>query len=353
MRETIKSIQFLRFVAATLVVLVHSTEAILPVVPEGPGATVLHIAGIGGSGVHIFFVISGFIMIYTSFAGDAKFFSPSNFLLRRFIRIYPIYWVYAALYILFPIVSQGYHLPASDLLGSLLLLPGNSSDIIGQGWTLSYEVYFYICFAVFMSLRPLKGLIAMTVFFAASIALGGIFHFNSEALHVFTNPLLTEFLGGAWIAYFFLSRTRLAPTASNALVILGIGLFIAGIVFGYHVVPSTLLWGLPSAFVITGLIFKERAKTLPSFVLKYSFLGDSSYSLYLLHLLVIGAFFKLFPGLAGDQPTYIYVLIPLLLTGLCVLICVASYELVERRLVSTLQTAVKSLQRRRVSKPAN
>ena len=71
MRDSLKSIQFLRFVAASLVVFDHSALSIeqhIGALPVG----ISYVAGFGGIGVHIFFVISGFIMVYTSFSEGRK-----------------------------------------------------------------------------------------------------------------------------------------------------------------------------------------------------------------------------------------------------------------------------------------
>ena len=125
-------------------------------------------------------MISGFIMVYTSFGNTTRKFLSSEFLLRRFIRIYPIYWIYSALYIAFPIVSAGYSLSVWNLLRSLLLLPDYSSLIIGQGWTLSYEIYFYICFGAFMRLGLFRGLLVMTLFFLFCVAVGWEFISSAE-----------------------------------------------------------------------------------------------------------------------------------------------------------------------------
>ena len=177
MRDGIKSIQFLRFVAASLVVFSHSTDAIGMYIANSVSRSMLYVANFGASGVHIFFVISGFIMVYTSFEKNDENFDSEKFLIRRFIRIYPIFWLYAAVYILSHyIVLGGYNLSILDILRSLLLLPGYSPLIIGPAWTLSFEIYFYICFAVFMTLGLLRGLLIMTLFFLASIAMGSEFH---------------------------------------------------------------------------------------------------------------------------------------------------------------------------------
>src|ERR1700722_4229918 len=74
MKEGIRSIQFLRFIAATLVVLSHSMLAANDFFDGGVSRATLYFANVGGSGVHIFFVISGFIMVFTSFGREKNVF---------------------------------------------------------------------------------------------------------------------------------------------------------------------------------------------------------------------------------------------------------------------------------------
>jgi exopolysaccharide production protein ExoZ len=303
----------------------------------------LYFANFGGVGVHLFFVISGFIMVYASFGGQLTLFQPSMFLFRRFCRIYPIYWIYAAAYLLLhQSILQSYSLSSGDVLGSLLLLPGYSHLIIGPGWTLSFEVYFYICFGLFMSLGLVRGLSAMTLFFLGSIVIGSIFYFNNAAFHVATDTLLVEFLAGAWIANLFLARIHVSAKMSNLLIALACAGFAGGFAYGYHRLPSLLMWGLPSALLITGLVFKERIGQFAGFFQRLSFLGDSSYSLYLLHILLIDLFFKAYLTMFSD-PGFGYVAMCLVFTVLCIIIAFVLYELIERRIVRTLQGITKNL----------
>jgi exopolysaccharide production protein ExoZ len=353
MRERVQSIQFLRFVAASLVVFSHSMLAIDTFSNGNESRSILYLANFGGVGVHIFFVISGFIMVYTSFGKDANSFHSSKFLMRRFIRIYPIYWIYAAAYLLFhELGSARYNLSGAEIFKSLLLLPGYSSLIIGPGWTLAYEVYFYFCFGIFMILGLSRGLLTMTAFFLASIAVGLVHHFDGAFAHVVTDSLLMEFLAGAWVAYFFVSKARLSTSWSNGLLLLGAIVFIGSLAYGYHRMPSILTWGVPSALLIAGSSFKERNGALAGLVRKFSFLGDSSYSLYLLHVLLIdiflGAFLAIFP-----QTIFGYIAICLGLTALSVAIAFVSYEVVERRVVTSLQAIVRSFSSAAVTRGVN
>jgi exopolysaccharide production protein ExoZ len=340
MNRNVRSIQFLRFVAAALVVFFHSIGALDRYFPGSISETLHYLAGVGMAGVHIFFVISGFVMVYSSFNDPSKEFSSTQFAIRRFIRIYPIYIVYALLYLVFHYILSGVQQStAYEIAASLLLLPEYSSNIIGPGWTLSYEVYFYICFAIFMRLGMKRGLIALTVFFLGCIGLRLFTDIESATLHLLTNPLLLEFLFGAFIGYVALTSNIWPRTADIMLALALIG-FTISLALGYSRWPSSIVWGIPSALLVGGLIFQEQNGKLCWFIKKLYFLGDSSYSLYLLHILLIDVFFLFalsYIHISNASAAYFAFLI----TCLCGAVAALAYKFIERHLVGSLQKAAR------------
>lgn len=210
MRKQLHSIQFLRFVAAAFVVLDHVLDNF-----GGPIAQIR--LGFGTLGVHLFFVISGLIMVYSSFDnGGAKKLSPGKFLWRRATRIYPTYWLYTAAYIAF----LGALVP-SHLSATLALLPGYSSDIIGPGWTLGYEIYFYICFALALMFPGMFGVAVLTVWFFASISVRWLVDAHGRVVDVLFGSLLIDFLLGVAIGVAVTLKVR--ATAAQCSVLLTVG----------------------------------------------------------------------------------------------------------------------------------
>lgn len=344
MRENIESIQFLRFVAATLVVIAHSTSALHEYFSGTISSEFLNVTHFGGAGVHIFFVISGFIMIYTSFSKDEKF-SASKFITRRAIRIFPIYFIYSLSYLYFyHFFSSGKNLSVEQFFGSILLLPGYSSLIIGPGWTLSFEIYFYACFSIAMVLGLARGILALSLFFLAVIAFGFVLDTSQPAIHVFTNTLLIEFLFGAWVGYTVVSSVRIGTKFANMLLMTAFASFIGGVAFGYESLPSVVTWGIPSALLVAGLVFRERNGKVPFLIRKYSFLGNSSYSLYLIHVVLIDAALLLVLYLDDSyrmqvllKGTFGTAIVCFGITIYCVTVACLAYELIERRVVGRLQ----------------
>jgi exopolysaccharide production protein ExoZ len=361
-RQNLESVQFLRFIAAGMVVIFHATQAVNKYFPDSVPKSFGHGTALGPAGVHIFFVISGFIMMYGSLSIERL--SAKEFLLRRFSRIYPIYLLYAALYIAFyDLLGPGKRMSPQEFLGSLALLPGYSSYIIGPGWSLGYEVYFYACFAA-MVLLLRRGLLPMSAFFVGSVCLGLILRKAGSAtwevahpvLAVLTNSLLVEFLFGAWIAHFLQTKMRIGIIARHAMLLVALLAFFFGTMIGYDRFPSIVMWGIPSALLICSLVFGEVEGRLPAIVRTYGFLGNSSYSLYLLHIVVVDAVLLAlvsahFPSYLVSQPIGAITL-SLFLAALCIGLSVVAYEMVERKLLyfvrNVLTTWAPPIQKTRI-----
>jgi exopolysaccharide production protein ExoZ len=108
----------------------------------------------GGGGVDIFFVISGFIMVYTT---QSHHVGPFSFFVNRVVRIVPIYWLLTlavfTLAVIAPHLLGATRAAPSELLKSLLFIPfaksnGAVQPILFLGWTLNYEMFFYMLFAL-------------------------------------------------------------------------------------------------------------------------------------------------------------------------------------------------------------
>ncbi len=134
MNQRLSSLELLRFVAALLVVLFH-----LPSI------------GIGEFGVDIFFVISGYVMMLSTATGSHQF------LLKRLIRIVPLYWAATLavflIALLIPSLLNNTSANLVHLIKSLLFVPFDKNGtghqpLLTIGWTLNFEMYFYLLFAV-------------------------------------------------------------------------------------------------------------------------------------------------------------------------------------------------------------
>lgn len=282
---TIHSIQLLRAIAAVLVAIFHAHQAFAARVSQSWFAIEGYLFEFGAVGVHIFFVISGFIMVVTSFGRGG--YDVGAFFRRRLARIYPIYWLCVLAYLaVHQLLGRPYQLSWEAITGALILWPGSASGIIGPAWTLSFEMYFYLCFGLAMMLGLTRGLMALGTVFGIAILAGAIIRPTDGLAHVATNSLLLEFLGGTAIGWLAL-QGRLPLRFGSALTGVALILFAAGIVIGYDRVPSALSWGVPSVILILGLVAWERQAGAAPWVRLTGRLGDSSYMLYLIHTLLV------------------------------------------------------------------
>lgn len=145
-----------------------------------PTATV---AGLATFGVQLFFVISGFVMVYATEPLFGTRRGPFVFLERRIVRIVPLYWVvttfYLALTLVFAKFDKGY--PASFVVASYLFIPlarpdGTIEPLVGQGWSLNYEMLFYAVFALTVIHSRRVSAIVVTVTLLTAVVVGELFH---------------------------------------------------------------------------------------------------------------------------------------------------------------------------------
>lgn len=257
-----------------------------------------HLAGLGAAGVHVFFVISGFIMVWTNrpAAGRPDGQNWQIFLLHRFFRIFPSYWLLiiasAAIRIL---IDRDLPTSPAEIAATALLLPSAASNLIFVGWTLSFELYFYLIFAVSltMGLSSRGRVMVLSVFFTLSVAIGAMMHPHPQTVfglaRLAGDSLLLEFVAGAWIALIF-SRPSPPPLWLGwSAVAVGVATFAISVLVGYERFPTVLIWGVPSTLLVFGAVCLERHGVGLSLFRKLTPLGESSYALYLVHAVLLQA----------------------------------------------------------------
>ena len=340
MPGNVSSIQFLRFVAATLVVFVHATEATNVYWSRSTPEMFSNFAVFGAVGVHIFFVISGFIMFYTTQNRFGRTSNAKSFLIRRLIRIYPIFWIYTVLYLVVRgVFMHPYDLSISQIFASTLLVPGFAPSVIGPGWTLPFEMFFYLCFSVVMLLSFRAGIAILTTVFVVLVGIGSFLENDNPILKLVTNSLLLEFLFGVWVGIFVTYGPPVHRRIANVFLVLAFLGFSVGFFVGFFRYPSVIMWGIPSALLIAGVVLQERNGAAPKFVTKFAFFGDSSYSLYLLHVIVIDVFILIFVSLFKDfdiDP----IVVTIALAFFAFWIGMLGYYLVEQKLLRVMKALI-------------
>lgn len=278
------SLQALRAFAAWLVVCHHFMQIFFDFNANGPIGRLL--SDRGAVGVDIFFVISGLVIYLSTRDKDI---APRQFLLNRALRIVPAYWFYTLLMALLLLVASRW-MPHQvfewqHLVLSLLFVPAENPGGYGLyptlnvGWTLNFEMFFYLLFGLAFLVRQRHHLLLVT---AALLLVSEVLGRLGVLSRFYNNGIIYEFLLGIGLGV--LHRRGLIREG----LWLPLALLAAAGYALYHLDASQRLlhWGLPSAMVVLAFIALE-----PYFqgnrLLKA--LGDCSYSVYLIHVLVLYA----------------------------------------------------------------
>jgi exopolysaccharide production protein ExoZ len=329
---TLQSIQALRGAAALLVTLFHAAAHFDPTQET---------FRVGNAGVDIFFVISGFVMWTTTLRRQP---TPEIFLRHRIIRVFPLYALFT-----FALLAGWTAMPwafphmgaptAEQVLLSLAFVPhfdpdGQIFPLLAQGWTLNFEMFFYLLFALGLMLPMRRRLEAA---FAALLILPllGLTVSRDLLRHapvlVLLNPLLVEFLGGLTLAHWMWRGFR--PSAALAWASLAAG------VLALALLPAPaadanwmrlVFFGGPAFLIVAGAVSLEiggRVKLgrLPLL------LGASSYSLYLSHTFTLSLVGKVWPRAVAP-----FLFAPVA-SAASAAVGVAVYLLLERPLLSWLR----------------
>lgn len=315
------SIQSLRALAALLVMVYHVRAIELDAfVRNGLADTPLvsTLVRNGFAGVDLFFVISGFIMVYVTGQVKPRPMTSLAFLFARAARIYPLWWLMAAIMAFYFFVAYGVpydvertvggselmrEYPWIHLLLSFGLLPQHAVPVYGLGWTLIHEMHFYLVFAALILLprRWLPGLLGVWALAVTAGSLSGLSApYPQDYLELAFHPLSIEFIAGCFAALLVSSGRRFRP----ALVLMtGVVIFLAGLYLVGTVGAFTMGWGrvlmfgLPSVLLVYGVASLEAEERLgtPKWLVT---LGDWSYAIYLSHMIVMSGLRRLFTEVA-------------------------------------------------------
>lgn len=312
--EKFENLQALRAFAAISVVLLHGLEIANS---YGQAPQILGFFGKWGNcGVDLFFVISGFVMVYIQTMRPK---SPLGFLGARFLRIVPIYWLItiglAVASIAMPFAFRSLDIDAGHLTSSLFFFAGATSDlepILEAGWTLEYEMLFYALFAVALFFKNELVAIVLPSVVLAAMAISGL-----------VDWIVLEFILGMLLGKFFTSGLQIKHPV--LLAIAGAVLLFASIPFSAgaeHV--RVLVWGIPSAMIVLSVLY------LPQFKNRFvTLLGNASYSIYLVHFIALTVFYKVFAilGLGANINADAFLIVTLLVATLA---GVMFYSMVEK-----------------------
>lgn len=308
--QPILSIQYLRGVAALMIVLYHLGLPLARLGQAGAWPEGLR------HGVDLFFVISGFIMVVATRDPGV---TPGTFLLRRFLRIAPLYYALTGFLLLVfairPSLLQSFVFAWPHVLGSFAFWPvlhpvtGAAEPVLIPGWTLQYEMFFYLLFALAMPAGRWS-LALLAAMFLGLAALGQAFQ-GGTAFTFFTAPLILQFLMGVALGRAH-ERGWLTPGPGARrwrwVVLAGGALAFAALVFLPPALPgpwAALESGAWACAIVAALVWLERADAMPGW--RWLLLaGDASYAIYLAHPSVLSAVQQGWQraGLPADRITF-------------------------------------------------
>jgi exopolysaccharide production protein ExoZ len=277
-----QGLQILRITAAFMVLLTHSTFYASERLDRH-----FRVWERGATGVSIFFVLSGFVMVYSSTKLASNPIGWKIFAERRIVRIVPMYWIASTVKIIAIVLTAGYVLHAQlspvNVVASYLFLPsynteGHIGPILGVGWTLNFEMLFYFLFALALLFRVnvYKFVGAVLSF----LALGAFFRQpNWPAVSFYLDTIVLLFFYGMVIAKICLAGIHIPKLF--AVPLLGLGF--VGLLGPWPplVQLHDLQYGIAAAVIVYSMASLEDSLTrIPRFVL---FMADASYVIYLFH----------------------------------------------------------------------
>ncbi len=342
------SIRYLRAVAALLVVLTHASSSLLrdrSVIP----------LEFGQYGVDLFFVISGFIMYFTTARSSV---TALDFWIKRGLRIWPLYFMLTTIALAMGIFLKGkvnsFSGSPTEYIMSLLFIPylnsmtGDIKPLIGQGWTLDYEVFFYAIFGLTLFAgRAFRLAICCCVLLGFATA--GLFLRNpGPILETYTNPIILEFIWGMIVAYAVSIERRCIPILLWTVLPVAFALTAVSAVYGIgntmeiFAPGRSIVIGIPCmALVLVAVLVEERGR-----VPRWSFpllVGEASYSLYLAHGFVLGLIRQVWTRLLDPQNAMAHITFIVFGTTCCVVALAIIYLCLERKSANFLLSLSRRL----------
>lgn len=340
-----ETIEALRFLAALAVVVTHSSFYAAERLNSSLG-----IYKAGANGVRLFFVISGFVMIMSTTRIVGTPLGWRAFAVRRIVRIVPIYWAVNAIKLAILLITPGAVLHArldwGFIAKSLFFIPainvdGDMHPFLGVGWTLNFEMFFYLLFTVALlaRARPILALAPVLVALALLHPIARQEHWPVPAQFL-ADPIVLDFLGGMLLARAVQGGMKLPAPVAVLLLLVG-GFYLLGDVprpGAFGTLQFSLAMTVASVAIVAGAVALDARLTpyLPRWML---FMGAASYSLYLIH-----------PIVAPFPPTVlnrIGIHQPLLSIGCSIAVALIagalSYRLVERPATAWLNGRARGL----------
>ncbi len=348
--ERLEALQALRALAAALVVFVHASQTYIDKVgAQGFGVPF----DLGGLGVKLFFCISGYIIYTSSVSLPAGVASLSFFARRRLVRIVPLYWA-ATLVYAFKLTLQGQGPGWREIACSLLFIPYTDDaslmrPVLGAGWTLNFEMFFYTAMCLALLLSGARRIMAVALLFAGLLLAraAGLtpiaYPPHVLAWGLLADPHLLYFLAGMVVGMLnprlrdltgLPQQWRSGMALVLILLVACVGLTLAGVLPKSGVLAEAAqLVTCTSMLLLCVRSYPARPEQHQRLRHMAVLAGDGSYSTYLVHGFVMGPIARVIALLGAGVPAGVFVLAMVLL---CTLVGVLVYRFFEAPLTRWL-----------------
>lgn len=315
------NLQALRGIAAILVVLSHFEQ--WNAMAEGRACNANFLA-IGSYAVYVFFVISGFIIAYAHRNDLGRSEIIPSYIVKRFLRIYPAYIVFSALSLLAAAmgmkswdINGNMHRSLLELSSAITLIPvavqNPNSSFLAVGWSLYYELVFYIIFTSFFWSRKL-GWWVIGLFSFASISNGVVL-----SLNCFWISRVSVLFGIGCLLGFYSSRLNLKLRTARVISVFGAAVFIAALELRERNHSITvMLFSLAAVMLVLGAVAADVSQVInePRWITRVlAWVGTVSYSLYVSHVLVQGILFTMLGSPRSPCIWLLYLVVPIIMAA--------------------------------------
>ena len=297
----------------------------------------------GARGVDFFFVLSGFIILHANRSSIGAPADAPRYFYRRRVGIYPIFLVITFVKLGYMLLGGGgvplHKTSLSYVLGSTLLIPQPQWPFVAVSWTLCFEMLFYTTFLLFILFgQRFRWWMAGHALACVILNIPGMPPLEFPVGFFFSIQIVDFYLG--CIAAYLCLHQRVSPRIAYVLVACGMGLLFVAYRFDAGLQAALVMlgppvWGLAFFLIITGMATLEQLRHF--FVPRWlAYLGDASYSTYLIHnnVILIGG------GLIASHVAKVenhLNLVLLALAGVSLAAGVACYQLIEKPLLRWFQ----------------
>lgn len=300
---------------------------------------------LGARGVDFFFVLSGFVIMWSHGDDIGRRLHLSSYLEKRLIRLFPIAWLIVAPWLAINVLRGKLINESCQIFTSLTFIPGSCDPVPDSLWSLQHELLFYIAFAVSIASTGVGRALILVWILASVLFLFFPSAFNDSYLGFLLSSYHFDFLMGAFLAVVhkrnkFPARVGLLAIIAFFVVLLMILQFRFGVtrkwIDDYTSVGATwgvLVMGLAFLGLTHALIRIDGLVKIPSIFVA---IGNASYVIYLIHDPVISAtqiFLPIFRSWPPPLPQFIFLSVSLIF-GLL------THFMIERPILSTLRRRV-------------